>query len=216
MLFDFDGVIADTENVHIAAWERTFDWMGWDVSPEECAKAAAVDDRVFLARLFEKRKVTGGDVAGWVAHKQRITVAMLRDSPRMVAGAKELIEELAARQVLLGVVTDTWRENVAVVLGAAGLMDRFQVIVGKEDVKKPKPDPAGYRLALRKMKLSAKSAAAIEDSEGGLLACDLAGLRCVIVSAGGEKPEWAAQAACVLGFQDLEQVLRLLGFADEA
>ncbi len=36
LLFDFDGVIADTENIHIAAWERTFGLMGWDVPIELC------------------------------------------------------------------------------------------------------------------------------------------------------------------------------------
>src|SRR5437016_4500509 len=98
VLFDFDGVIADTENVHIAAWERTFEWMGWDVPAEECAEAVAVDDRVFLGRLFERRKVARGDVEGWVAHKQRITAGMLTDSPRLVPGVERLIQRLASAE----------------------------------------------------------------------------------------------------------------------
>src|SRR4051794_725318 len=44
VFFDFDGVLADTENIHIAAWERTFGDLGWDVPPADCARAAEVDD----------------------------------------------------------------------------------------------------------------------------------------------------------------------------
>ena len=40
LLFDFDGVLADTENIHVAAWQRTFADLGWDVPDEVCARAA--------------------------------------------------------------------------------------------------------------------------------------------------------------------------------
>ena len=46
VLFDFDGVIADTENVHIVAWQRTLDRMGWELTDEAAAVAAEVDDRL--------------------------------------------------------------------------------------------------------------------------------------------------------------------------
>ena len=66
VLFDFDGVIADTENVHVAAWQRTFGLMGWIESDEVCARAAEIDDRAFVREVFARRKIEG-DVEGWVA-----------------------------------------------------------------------------------------------------------------------------------------------------
>jgi beta-phosphoglucomutase len=45
VLFDFDGVIADTDNHHIAAWQRTLAAMGWQVVDEVAARAAEIDDR---------------------------------------------------------------------------------------------------------------------------------------------------------------------------
>jgi beta-phosphoglucomutase len=52
ILFDFDGVIADTENHHIAAWQRTLAVMGWQVADEVAARSAEIDDRDFLTQLF--------------------------------------------------------------------------------------------------------------------------------------------------------------------
>ena len=55
MLFDFDGVIADTENHHVAAWERTLGRLGWELADEAAARAAEIDDRYFLQELFSRR-----------------------------------------------------------------------------------------------------------------------------------------------------------------
>ena len=106
VLFDFDGVLADTENIHVAAWQRTFADLGWVVPDEDCARAAEVDDRVFLAEIFDRRKIEGGDVEGWVRRKQRLTAAMLADSPRLYPGAAELVRRLSGR-VRLGLVSTT-------------------------------------------------------------------------------------------------------------
>ena len=93
VFFDFDGVLADTENVHIAAWERTFNEFGWNVPAEVCARAAEVDDRAFLAELFAAHGVLDGDIAGWVRRKQSLTVALLSDAPRTYRGKVKNAQE---------------------------------------------------------------------------------------------------------------------------
>ena len=59
ILFDFDGVIADTGNHHIAAWQRTLAVMGWQIADEVAARSAEIDDREFLAELFAERGING-------------------------------------------------------------------------------------------------------------------------------------------------------------
>ena len=81
VLFDFDGVLADTENVHVAAWQRTFGLMGWLEADEACARAAEIDDRAFCAEVFARRKLEGGDVEGWSRRKQELAVRMLACMP---------------------------------------------------------------------------------------------------------------------------------------
>lgn len=183
VLFDFDGVLADTSNIHIAAWQRTFGLMGWDVPEEACARATYEDDRKFLAALLVDAGMPGGDVEGWVRRKQALTRSMLGDSPRLCPGAVDLVGRLKGR-VTLGIVSGSWRENIDSVLAGSGMDDAFSVIIAKEDVAEPKPDPEAYRLALKRLAIGADSAWAIEDTMTGCRSALGAGLRCLLVGAG--------------------------------
>ncbi len=213
LLFDFDGVIADTENIHIAAWERTFGDMGWTLAADACLRAAEVDDRTFLAEVFAGQGIDGGDVEGWVGRKQALTATLLAGSPRVYPGVVELIGRLHGR-ARLGIVSTTWRENIAVVLRAAGLAETFEVVIGKEDVKAAKPDPEGYRKALRRLKLKPAEALAIENSVSGQIAALHAGLRYLIVGHRAPPTGWAAGAPYLADFSDTAAALHALGFWD--
>ena len=135
-----------------------------------------VDDREFLAELFAERGITGGKIDDWVRRKQVLTVQLLKDAPRLYPGVAELIQKLHGR-ARMAVVSGTWRENIKTVLDAAGLVDSFDLIVGKEDVTAVKPAPDAYHLALKRLRLVAKSAVAVEDSPTGLAAARAAGIR---------------------------------------
>jgi HAD superfamily hydrolase (TIGR01509 family) len=209
LLFDFDGVLADTENIHVAAWERTFADLGWEVPDEVCARAAEEDDRAFLASVFAARKVDRGDVSGWTLRKQALTIRMLRDSPRLYPGVAALVQALRGR-VRLAVVTGTWRANVEAVLRAAGLEDAFELIVAKEDVTAAKPAPDAYLLALKRLKLKPSSAIALEDSPSGLASALAAGLR--VVAVGHRRPagDWVGEALYLENLAKTERVLQIL------
>ena len=209
VLFDFDGVIADTENVHIAAWERVFAVMGWAVSAEICARAAEIDDRAFLAEIFAARQVVEGDLEGWVRRKQEVTRAMLGFAPRVCPGAAELVRRLHG-QARLAVVSSTWRENIETVLRAAAIEDAFELVIAKEDVARCKPDRAAYCLALERLGLAAECAVALEDTPTGLQAARAAGLRCIVVGKGDAPPVWAGQAPYLPDLVDAEEAMRVL------
>lgn len=210
ILLDFDGVIAETDNHHIAAWQRTLAVMGWQVSDEVAARSAEIDDREFLAELFAKRGIVSGKIEDWVRRKQVLTVSMLTESSRLYPGVVELIRKLRGR-VRLAVVSGTWRENIHAVLGTAGLADTFDTIVGKEDVTSVKPAPEAYQLALRRLRLSARSSVALEDSPSGLAAARAAGIRAIAV--GHRRPfgEWVGDSTYISGFEPVEGLLQHLG-----
>lgn len=211
VLFDFDGVIADTANVHVAAWERTFALMGWDVPPEVCARAVEEDDRAFLADLLADQGIKGGDIAGWVGRKQGLARVLLADVPRLYPGVPELVGRLRDRAAL-AVVSVTWRENVAIVLGISGLSDAFRVIIGKEDVSATKPDPEPYRLALSRLGIAPEEAVALEDSPSGLTSARDAGLRCVAVGHRRPAGGWTEGAAFLPDLRDADRAMEALGF----
>jgi HAD superfamily hydrolase (TIGR01509 family) len=213
LLFDFDGVLADTENVHVAAWQRTLEVLGWEVSDEVCARAVEIDDRVFLADLFSERKIERGDVEGWVQRKQILTASMLSDSPRLYPGVAPLIQRLRRRKrVALAVVSTTWRENIETVLKGSGLLNAFAVLVGKEDVRAVKPDPECYRLALSRLGVEAGEAVALEDSASGLASARGAGLRALAIGHRLPRGEWSGPSEYVPDLTKTDEILTLLGF----
>ncbi len=210
VLFDFDGVIADTENVHIAAWERTFALMGWEIAAEVCTRAAEEDDRLFLTSIFSDNGVTDGDVEGWVKRKQELTLSMLSEFPRIYPGLHELVTALRGK-VTMAVVSGTWRANVTTVLQAAGLEADFSTIISKEDVKDTKPDPSAYEFALKTLGIKPEDAVALEDSPSGIAAANGAGVRAVAI--GHRRPEgtWHGEATYIRQFDPIADVLKAIG-----
>lgn len=211
VLFDFDGTLADTENHHVAAWQRTFALMGWAIEDSVCAKAMEQDDRAFLSDIFNRKKVLGGDVEGWVGRKQELTVRLLRDTPRLYPGVRELIERLM--HIPLAVVTTTWRENVVAVLSSAGLVDAFRLIVAKEDVKAPKPDPEPYRLAVETLGIMPSDAVAFEDSPTGLASARAAGVHTVAVGHRRPHGDWIERSPFLPDLRDTEKAIDALRLA---
>ena len=212
VLFDFDGVLADTENIHIAAWQRTLEALGWTESDGTCARAVEIDDRAFLREVFARHDIADGNVEGWVRRKQDLAVRLLADSPRVFPGVAALVDQLRGR-VRLAVVTTTWRANVETVLDACGLRPAFEVIVAKEDVTAPKPDPEGYRLALTQLGVEPSEAVALEDSPTGLAAARAAGIAVVAVGHRHEAGEWSGGSPYLANFVDADAALAAFGLA---
>ena len=213
VLFDFDGVLADTENVHVAAMERTLALMGIQEPPDDCERAGEEDDAILLSEVFADLQIEGADVSGWVARKQSLTLDLLRDAPRLFPGVDRLVRALRGR-ARLAIVTGTARANVDAVLSAGGIADAFEVIVAKGDGRLPKPAPDLYQFALDRLGIGPAAAVAVEDSSQGIAAAVGARIRTVAVA--HDRPfegHWAKDAAAVLpDLRDLDNVLAALGF----
>jgi HAD superfamily hydrolase (TIGR01509 family) len=213
VLFDFDGVIADTANLHIAAWERVIQQIGLEVDAEACLEAAEIDDRQFLIKLLASKGIdaSDADIAGWVGRKLDLTLKMLRDEPRVYPGLVELLQRLTGR-VRLGIVSTAWRPVIEAVLESAAVESYFETIVAKEDVTRPKPDPEPYRLAVSRFGLKPEQLVAIEDSPTGLASAHAAGLRAVAIGHRRLAGDWCSVASSFLpDLTDLPAVGRALG-----
>lgn len=209
VFFDFDGVLADTENHHVAAWQRTLAALGWAVPDEVAARSAEIDDRAFLSELFWARGVTEGDVEGWLRAKQHLTCMLLNDSPRIYPGVAELVTALAGR-VVVGVVTGAPRRNVEIILKSAELDSLATLIVAKEDVRRPKPAPDPYHFALAKLELSPEEAVALEDSPAGVASARAAGIRTIAVGHRRPLGDWTDGAPFLENLETTSTVLKLL------
>jgi beta-phosphoglucomutase len=210
ILFDFDGTLADTANIHVAAWERTFADIGFVIPQDVCARAIEQDDRLFLGDVFASKDVLDGDIEGWVRRKQDVASTMLADSAPLYPGVVELIGRLRGRY-RLAIVSSTWRENVEAALDAAGLGDAFELIVAKQDINAPKPDPDAYLLALSRLGVDASAAWAVEDSPLGVQSALAGGLK--VIAVGHRRPlgDWSNGASFVESLAKAGEFLDILG-----
>jgi len=179
LIFDFDGVIVDSEPVHLAAFQRVLATVGVTLSPEDYYdRYIGFDDHDCFEAVGKEMKAdfTERQIAELTASKTVLLKQAFSESISSLPGAADLIRAAAAADIPLGICSGALREEITLAAGAAGVLQFFQTIVSAEDVPRGrgKPDPAGYRLAFER--LSAASGRTIdpvrcvvlEDSPAGI------------------------------------------------
>jgi beta-phosphoglucomutase len=187
IVFDFDGVIANSEPLHLTAFQQALAPEGIELSPGEYyARYLGYDDVGLFEALAKDRRLamSGADVTGLVARKGEQMQALLRSGTVLFPGATEFIREAAA-VVPIAIASGALRHEIDEVIDAAGVSDLFSTIVAAGDTPHSKPSPAPYRLALERLRevsrreIDPRRAVAIEDSKWGLESAQGAGLRLV-------------------------------------
>jgi beta-phosphoglucomutase len=152
VLFDFDGVIVDSEPTHLRAFQRAARSEGIDLTPEQYYRhLIGYDDLGAWRRIFDLHQRADDEVAIQRAMQRKfVEMRELLDHGEVVPlpGARELIDALRDR-CGLAICSAAVREEVMTMLGSIGLLNRFSVVTCAEDVESPKPDPSGYLLTLR-------------------------------------------------------------------
>ncbi len=192
LIFDVDGTLAETEELHRKAFNETFaefglDWAWNQALYGELLKVAGGQNRIrhFIETGQPKQ---AGDFVDRVAelhrHKTQTYGRLLAGGQiRLRPGIKDLILQAINKGVRLAIATSTSRINVdrlfAATLGEA-VLEHFDVICCGDDVAEVKPSPQLYLLALKKLQLPPENCLAIEDSEIGLSAARSAGIPAII------------------------------------
>jgi HAD superfamily hydrolase (TIGR01509 family) len=211
VIFDFDGVIADSEPLHFRAFQQALAEDGLELSSTEYyARYLGYDDVGMFAAFGEDRglTLTTARVTELVARKGARLQAMLSGGSVLFPGAVEFVRA-AARAVPIAIASGALRHEIDEVIAAAGVSDRFTAIVASGDTPESKPSPAPYRLAFERLRdatgsaLDARRCVAIEDSRWGLESARGAGLRCVAVTNSYPADELADAELVVDGLRSL-------------
>ncbi len=176
VLFDFNGVLVDDETFHWRAFRETIAPLGVRLGRARYnARYLVFDDRTALAAILRDARIDAADIEGLVARKRRVYARLAR-RVRIGPGTARLVRALARRGPL-AIVSGAARREVTAALRRVRLLRLFGTVVTAEDVRRPKPWPDGYRLALRRLGLAGgRGSVAIEDSPGGVRAARAAGL----------------------------------------
>jgi HAD superfamily hydrolase (TIGR01509 family) len=181
VIFDFDGVLADTERLHLAAFQDVFEPRGWPLNEQDYVdRYMGFDDAGLFAAYAEDRGLALSQAAlqSLMAEKSAAFRRRLGRGDVLYRGAVECIGRLAER-FSLGVASGALRAEIADILSAAGVLPRFATIVGAEDVAAREPAPDPYLAAAAGLGVDPAGCVAIEDSRWGLESAALAGMRTI-------------------------------------
>ena len=181
VLFDFDGVLLDTEPIHCLCWAQVVQPLGiqldWDLYRKYCIGLHDGKLAEFLAGLA-KPALPVGEVLKHYPRKKQLFLQRLLTQPPFPPEVVDLLQSL--RALKLAVVTSSERAEVQPVLEAGHIRSSFQALVCADDVTAYKPAPEPY-LAAAKL-LNARRPLVVEDSDAGVASGLAAGFEVLRVS----------------------------------
>jgi HAD superfamily hydrolase (TIGR01509 family) len=185
ILFGSISTLVDTSELQRRAFNESFEAHGLDWNWSRDDYAAMLGSNGGAVRIAEFAKTRGDDVDATAVHatKSKIFQELLVTAGLEArAGVIATIEEAKRNDIKLGFVTTTSADNISALLAALDpdiSADSFDVIVDRDAVDNPKPDPEAYIFALNQLGESADAAIAIEDNVGGVSAATGAGVKCI-------------------------------------
>lgn len=204
VVFDFDGVIADTERLHFDMFLEVLEPHMISFTWEEYVdRYMGCDDRDAFRKAFRlagREDLDDRQLKKLVDTKSRQFLEAIRDGVQTYPGVIQLIKTLHAGGIPLAICSGALRSDLDPILSRLGIACYFTLIVSADDVRKGKPDPEGYMRAFRELTLTRRSKVsstgaclAVEDTPDGIKAAKRAGLSVLAVT-NSHPPQELSQA----------------------
>ena len=190
IIFDFDGTIADSEPLHLAAFQAVLsEELDLDLTEEEYAERyLAFDDRLLFSHVLNDRGVAvDPDRFEQLLEQKEARYQEIALAPQILPGAAEMIRA-AAGHWPLAIASGALGHEVRPVLERVGLIECFPIIVTAEMVSRGKPDPESFLTALARINeglgkpVPGASCLVVEDSVAGVRSGNAAGMRTLAVT----------------------------------
>ncbi len=221
VVFDFDGIIVDTEPLHYKTFQKILESLGagfsWD---EYVEKYMGFDDRDAFREAFRSNGLELDDkkLVHLVSQKATLFQEVASEGVSSYPGVVELIRSLSGK-IPLAICSGALRSDIEPLLLMLSIQDAFDSVVTADDVIASKPDPASYSLAILRLQqlfpgqqITPSSSVAIEDTPSGISSAKGAGLK--VLSVTNSYPAEELQSAdrvvdslASLTLEDLRQLL---------
>lgn len=218
ILFDFDGVLADTEPIHFMMFQQVLAETGLSLSKGEYYdRYVGFNDKECFQVILSAhgRSAPSETIQRLIDRKAVLLLDHLKSNLIIFPGVLDFVTD-AAKHYRLAIVSGALRHEIDYVLEAAGMRNAFEHITAAQDVRHGKPDPEGYLHALRgldrRSPLHRSECLVIEDTVAGIQAAQTAGMRCLAVANTYPESELAmadAVTSTLKGY-DLQSLARTL------
>ena len=191
VIFDFDGVITDSEILHFRAFNRVLARYGTKISMKDYYKTylGLTDVDCFNLLINEGRlKETPQKIEDLIRQKKQVFEVLAKTEGRIIEGVHDFLEMLGQNNIPTAICSGALLTEIELVLEEARLRHFFEVIVSAEQVRKGKPSPDGFLLTLQKLNkgrqipIRGAECVVIEDSHWGLAAAGAAGMHTIAVT----------------------------------
>jgi len=222
VIFDFDGVIADSELLHYKALNAVFNRCGVDIPKDvHWEKYLGYSDLENIEAVGRDYNM-GWDDAGiqkMITEKKVIFDELIMSGSIIIDGVNIFIQRLIDDGIRRAICSGALHSDIDLMLAGSGFADAFEVIVAAGDVKHGKPDPEGYLMTLDKLNRSgdpvkANECVVVEDSHWGLEAAAAAGMNPVAVTTTYSRKELAPKAEKVVDRLDELSIKHLHALCD--
>ena len=182
IIFDFDGLIVDTEWPIYQSWVEIFDLCGTELPLEQWTSIIGTSTHEHFDP-FDMIELQVGQTLDRqsLQRKRKDRELELVAAQPILPGVKEILMNAKTLNLKLGIASSSNRDWVAGNLARLGLLEYFDVIHTSDDVERTKPDPSLYLLALQSLSLSPFEAIVLEDSPNGVIAAKDAGIFTIAV-----------------------------------
>jgi beta-phosphoglucomutase family hydrolase len=181
VLWDMDGVIADTAEYHYGAWRDVFKERGVEFSKEDfMPHFGQRHDTIIEFGLGDK--LTPEEVKAITEKKQALYRQRVSQNIVPLPGAIELIRSLNEHNIKTAVASSAVPKNIDVILQGLGITNSFQAIAFGTEVAEGKPSPQIFELAAKKLGVKPANCVVIEDAIAGVAAAKSAGMKCIAVT----------------------------------
>ncbi len=213
VIFDIDGTLMDTNNLHILAWERAFARGGYSVPAERIAlEVGKGGDHLVPAILGDPQSKADEEEQDRIRHLHDDEYQKIANEVKPFPSAAEILAKLHQRGLKVALGTSASDEEVERYLGYLDADKNVDVVTSKSDVESSKPDPDVFSVALKKLGMKPHEAVVVGDTPYDIIAARKLGLPCVALLSGGFSREQLAAEGAVAIFAS---VAELQGHLDE-
>jgi beta-phosphoglucomutase len=188
VIFDFDGVITDSEVLHLRAFNKVLARYNIEIKEEIYYKEyLGFTDLDCFKSVVEKSNLglNSEQIRNLIKQKNQVFEELAATEATIFEGVPQFLQMLRDNGVPMAICSGAILEEIALILEQSGLGHFFDVIVAGDQITKGKPDPEGFLLALERLNkgkqnpIAAGDCAVIEDSHWGLEAGNAAGMHTV-------------------------------------
>lgn len=181
-IFDMDGTIVDNMAFHAQSWKEFFSRRGIAIDDDEFFRATAGRVSRDIMRTYLDVSLSDEACRELNAEKEAIYRDLYAPHRKLAAGFADFIDAASAAGVRLAVATAAPASGIDFILGGLGIRERFDAVVGGQDVSHGKPDPEIFLLAAQRCGVAPEDCVVFEDAPLGVEAAARAGMPAVVLT----------------------------------